>query len=286
MKAYRAFYFIHLNLYYDHMNKTKIISVATGLALVASMALSLPALAQTNSADTNHVMGTWQGKGPGRMGGPGMMKPGVFGTVTAVNGNTITVSGRSGFGSTSAAVIYTVDATNATVKKSNVASTVSAIAVNDKIFVQGTVTGTKVVATSIMDGMMGRMGTPDKDGSKGDVRASSTPAFTGNGQPVIAGKISAMNGSSLTVVTTSNVTYTVDATNAKLLRGKDSVAMSSLVVGDSVVVQGTVNGTIVTASTVIDQPVQAANPGNSENSAPKRGIFGGIGSFFKHLFGF
>ena len=130
------------------MNAKQIISITSGLALAASMALALPAFAQVGvgvgvgagaSVQTQGGPGAWQGQGgqPGQGGpmgggmgrGPGMgaMKPGVFGTVTAVNGDAITINGRQGFGSTTAMVSYSVDATNATVRKNNATSTVSSI---------------------------------------------------------------------------------------------------------------------------------------------------------------
>lgn len=69
---------------------------------------------------------------------------GVMGTVSSVNGTTITVNGKNG-GS------YTVDAGNTTVHKM-VTTTVSDIAVGDTIGVQGEVSGTTISATTIMDG--------------------------------------------------------------------------------------------------------------------------------------
>ena len=57
----------------------------------------------------------------------------------------------------------------------------------------------------------------------------------------------------MTVTNKSNVTYTVDATNAKIVQGQNTIAVSNVAVGDSVVVQGTVNGNSITASSVIDQ---------------------------------
>jgi len=119
--------------------------------------------------------------------------------------------------------------------------------------------------------------------------ATSTPPFAGNGQPITAGNVSAINGATLTVTTKSNVTYTVDASNAKIIAGQNATAtISNIVVGDSVVVQGAVNGTHVTATTIIDR-VKPVNNFNA-STTPKRGMmggfFGGIGSFFGHLFGF
>src|ERR1035437_4641276 len=125
----------------------KIVLLTTGLAFVASLAVALPALAAT-------MGGRWNGQGiPGMMNRTlGAIRSGVSGTVSGVNGNTITVNGRQGFGSTTATVAYTINATNATVRKNNATSTISSIAVGDTIFVQGTVTGTNIVATSIIDG--------------------------------------------------------------------------------------------------------------------------------------
>jgi hypothetical protein len=296
------------------MSSKKIISITTGLALAASMALAIPAFAQVNGqGDGNksggygqsnaslqgQIKGAWTGqmggtnRGSGMPGSSGTMKPGVFGTVTAVNGNAITINGRQGFGPTATATTtYTVDATNATVKKNNAASTVSAIAVGDMIFAQGTITGTNVVATSIRDGvMMGTRGQggPGMNGKGGQGHATSTPPvspFTGNGQPVIAGKVSAISGDTLTVTTTSNVTYSVDATNAKILEGQNTIAIGSIVVGNTVLVQGTVNGTSITASTVVDQSGPAASVTANMDKGQKYGFFGGIGQFFMHLFGF
>ena len=267
----------------------KIISMGAGLALLTGTAFAAPALAQTNTSSTDHPGPSWQG-GQGqsgyRMGGPGMMKPAVFGTVTGVNGNIITMNGKQGFGSTTASVTYTVDATNATVKKNNATSTVSSIAVGDTIVAQGTITGTNVVATSIRDGVMMRTGGPGMPGQRpggGPGTASSTPIL-GNGQPVIAGTVSAITGSSLTITTASNVTYTVDASNAKVLSGQTPSSLSSVAVGNKVVIQGTVNGTSIAASTVIDQSLTATGPGATKG--PARGFFASISQFFTHIFGF
>jgi len=121
-------------------------------------------------------------------------------------------------------------------------------------------------------------------------RASTTPLIQGNGQPVIAGTVSAISGSTLTVNTASNIQYTVDAANAKFVKGPNTIALSDVIVGDPVVVQGVTNGTAITASFVIDQAHSAPASGTAGNPAFKphgnSDFFGQIGSFFKHLFGF
>lgn len=293
-KGLSSLFFIGLIPYIMMKNKA-IVSLAAGFAMVASTALAMPAFAQVG---TNTNAGSAPGSGQQGQGHPGMnrgsrvpggIRPGVFGKVTAINGTSITLSGRQGFGSTTPSVTYTVDASNATVKKDGATSTVSAIAVGDTIAVQGTVTGSNVAAVSIFDGVMGRMGYDGK-GGPGAGRpgtASSTPVL-GNGQPVIAGTVSAVSGSSLTLTTSSGVTYAVDASAAKVLAGADTIALSNVAVGNKVLVQGAVNGTSITASTVIDQSVRAnAAPNQGTHvQGQSHGFLGGIGQFFMHLFGF
>lgn len=266
------------------MNTKKYLSAVAILGTVVSLAAALPALADTgNSPGQNPPQ---QGWGAGRVGqGRGaMMRPGVFGTVTSISGDTITVTsmGRRGPASTtpSTTTTFTVDATNAVVMKANATSSVSSIAVGDVIAVQGTVTGTNVVATKINDGLVRGKGAPTQ-GGQGQVLG----ALSGNGEPVVAGTISSISGNTITITNKSNVAYTVDATSAKISQGQNATAsISNLTVGDSVLVQGTVNGTSITASTVIDQGNSSSNSPN--NTAKPKGFFGGIGSFFMHLFGF
>jgi hypothetical protein len=216
-----------------------------------------------------------------------MMKPGVFGTVSAVSGNSITVSGKQGFGANATAATFTVDATNAKVTKNNTASSVSAIAVGDTIMAQGTLTGTNLVATMIRDGMM-MPGTKNPNGTNPTAMSQTSP-ITGNGQPVVAGTVSSVSGSSLIITNKSNVSYTIDASNAKIVKGQNTVTISSVAAGDMIFVQGAVNGNSIVATSVIDQkPASAtATAGVTANAQPQsKGFFGSIGAFFSHLFGF
>ncbi len=292
----------------------KYAAILAGVATITSLALAIPAFAQTNAGDNgqgqsqgasqgNHY-GQWMGRG-NASGAPGMTRgtpPAAVGSVTSVNGTTLTVTSRAFVRSASngtapatppaspAVTTYTVNASNATVMKNNATSTVSAIAVGDMVVIQGTVSGTNITATSIRDGMMMRPGgmkpgTPG--GASGSGTANMPSPIQGNGQPVVAGTVSAINGGSLTVTNKSNVTYTVDATNAKVVQGNSTASLSSVAIGDSVIIQGTTNGTAITASTVIDQKVPAASTnGSTADHKQNLGFFGSIGQFFKNLFGF
>ena len=178
---------------------------------------------------------------------------------------------------------YTIDASNATVTKAGVASNVAGIAVGDMISVQGTVNGTSVTATKINDGMM-KMGNKMQG-----MNGMGMSAFNGNGQPIIGGKVTAVNGNSVSITNSSNTTYTIDVTNAKLTTNGQASTAGSIAVGDNVLAQGTVNGTSVTAVTLVDQGQKptSTNPSTAGTPAPAhQGFFGAIGGFFAHLFGF
>jgi hypothetical protein len=264
------------------MSNKKYVSIFAVLASFLILVAAAPAFAQTAST-TNPGNSAWQGHmraGTGRM-----MKPGVFGTVASVSGDVVTVNGKQGFGTSATSTTFTVDATNATVTKNGTVGTISSIVAGDTIMAQGTLTGTNLVASTIRDGQMGMRGGPNGLGGNKSGTPPTQPIspITGNGQPVIAGSVSAINGSSLTVTNKSNVTYTVDATNAKIVQGQTTISVSGITVGDMVIVQGTVNGNSVTASSVIDQK---ASTTTSTTTPTHKGFFGSIGSFFSHIFGF
>lgn len=212
-------------------------------------------------------------------------KPAAIGTVTAVSGTTITVSAK-GRGGEGAETTYTVDASNATVlKKNGTGSAVSAIVVGDTVVIQGAISGTSITAKMIRDG-----GPPQKPRNKESDNAQAPP-IQGNGKPVIGGSVTAINSATLTVTNKSNVTYTVDASSATVVKGRASSTLAGVAIGDNVLIQGTVNGNLVTASSIIiDQGVLPAT-GNATSTAAAHGgrtggFFGSIGKFFQQLFGF
>ncbi len=166
----------------------KQISLMTaGFALVASMAIASSANAESTSTSTPsgiHKTGiakVLKNHKPGTTGVKPQL-PEVVGKVTAVNGNTITVTknahrefkrGTSTPVTTTtppAPIIYTIDASNAVVIKGNATSTVASITVGDVLSVQGTVSGTNVTATKIRDNSMmlgkDRLGFNGKMGAK------------------------------------------------------------------------------------------------------------------------
>ena len=152
--------------------------------------------------------------------------------------------------------------------------------------IQGTVTGTNVVATAIRDWV-----TKNKEDKDKNQKPEPTILIQGNGQPIIAGAITAINGTTLTVTNKSGITYTVNASTAKVQNKGALSTLSTVAVGDNVIVQGAVTGTSVTAYSVIDQgatpsPSPSVSPKSEDNSGFRGNFFGGLGRFFRQLFGF
>ena len=77
---------------------------------------------------------------------------------------------------------------------------------------------------------------------------------------------------------------------AKFEKSGVSSSISDVVVGDNLVIQGTVNGSSVVASSVIDSGSGTNTTTSTSNQANHSGLFnqvgGAISSFFHKLFGF
>ena len=290
------------------------ISWVAAIGVAASLAMIMPAFAQTVATPHAQGGGAWTAAGHG--GTRGGMEPGVFGTVSSVNGDTVMVtatarptrpmpeqaspSANVSTPTVVAGTVYTVDATSAKIYKGSATTTVSVsdITTGDTVMVQGTVSGTNVTATVIRDGVGGTMGgQPGMPGKGFGHGASSTPSTTpiiqGNGEPVVGGSVTAISGTTLTVTNTSNVTYAISAASSTVVVKGVSSTLANVAVGDNVIVQGTVNGNSVTASSILDQGAKVANASSTNGQSHGGGIgaglggfFGAIGGFFQHLFGF
>lgn len=207
------------------MKNTLLLPALVGVMVLGGAAAGYASLAsaQTETGSTFARMGA-------RM--IGQQKPHVDGTITAITGSTITLTADANHGGGT----YTVNAGNATVTKAGVAATLSDLAVGKKIWAAGTITGTTVEATKISDAPQGGFG----KGGRG----------FGKGHGVM-GEVSAVSGSSITVKGKDGSIYTVDAANAKVQK-MVAGTLSDIAVGDSIGVQGTVSGTSVTATTIMD----------------------------------
>lgn len=162
-----------------------------------------------------------------------MRAPHVGGTIAAINGTTLTITSDANHGRGTSGT-YTIDASNATVTKAGATAALSSFVVGEKIWATGTISGTSVVATAISDA-----------GGKG-------PGGFGRGKGHgVMGTVTAVNGSTVTVTGKDGVSYTVNAGSATVQRMVTG-ALSDITVGDTIGVQGTVSGTTVTATTIMD----------------------------------
>ena len=284
------------------MNKKYFGALFLTIVLITS-GYAVSAHAQTDANDTAQGGTSTQGmRGEGRHGmmggkGMGMHRPTVAGTVTAISGNTVTISSipmgprTSSTTTTATPVTYTIDVTNAKVDKDRTASTVASVAVGNFVAAEGTLTGTNVVATALhINDKVPMMGNRGERGAANGTPGAEGAMPEGNGQPVIGGMVTAVNGNSVTITNKSNVAYTLDITSAKVTKLGQTGTAASVVVGDAVTAQGTINGTTVTAATLMDHGVPPTTTGTTTGTTgtqtEHKGFFGKIGGFFGHLFGF
>ncbi len=279
--------------------------MVAALAVIGSLAITIPVFAGTSSREQNdngqniEIKTSIGNRGVEvKAGGDNQnkewntdsesMKPSLVGKVSAINGNTLTVisNGEIEKDHNASTTTFTVNVTNAKLLRGNTAITLSDITVGDNVVIQGVVTGNNVVATIVRDGKVGNGDGNNNDNDKNGSTTDNNKALLqiqGNGQPVVAGTVTVINNPNMTITTGSGITYTINVATAKIIQGNATTTLSSVKVGDAVIVQGTVNGISVVASTIIDtnRDVNKAPGQNTRN-----GFFGSIGQFFKHLFGF
>lgn len=191
--------------------------------------------------------------------------PMIMGKVTAVSGTTITITSNysstvssTGELSTQTATTYTVDASSATVTKDGASSTVSAIAVDDEVSIEGTVSGTTITAKTVRVGKA--QGEKQGNGTSGTVTAVSGTTI------IMTGKVAPSTSSS----TTTTTTYTVDASSATVTKNGATSTVSAIAIGDEIMVQGTVSGTTITATAINIGGAQLGSgqqPGNQGGQA-------------------
>jgi len=228
------------------MNISKKVAVLFGVVGLAAGTLGAIAL-QTHAADVSSTATTTQTSSGFRHGTP----PAAAGSVTAVSGNTITVKDKR------TGTSFTVDATGATIQKftrpasgttptakpTPTTISVSGILVGDNVTVQGTVSGTNITATKIMDGMMMGRGGFGRKGPHGAM-----------------GTVSAVNGNTITLTGKNGTAYTIDASSAKVKKVSDS-SVSNIAVGDTLEVSGSTSGSTITATNIVDGLMNFGKPG-------------------------
>ena len=177
------------------------------LSIIVITTLMLGVSVNVASADRGYE----QGKGIGLSKNDQKMFI-TSGTVSSVSGNNITINSIKISRGATSTVSYTINASNAKILKNNASSTVSSIVVGDKLFVQGNLNGSTITAKMI------RVGEPQMLNKGRQPMGGSI--IQGNGQPIIASKVTAVNGNTFTITNRGTSTYSIDATNAVVQKQK------------------------------------------------------------------
>jgi hypothetical protein len=221
------------------MINTKLLIPAAALVFLGGGALA--GYASYVSADSSSAMNSAPGFFGGMMRRGSVDRLGVHGTVKSVSGSTITLTGKDGN-------TYAVDVSGASFRKFTEGNAVSEnladIVSGDEISVHGTVSGTSVKATEVIEGLpfgpgLGR-------------------GFGGHMRNGVMGKVTDVSGSNITVRGIDGKTYTVSAGQASVRR-MVSGTLSDVTVGDTISVMGSVDGQSVTAKTIMDDVPEVAS---------------------------
>jgi len=166
----------------------------------------------------------------------GRRPPGVAGTITEIDANTITVKTRDG----QTALVTVNDKTE--YRKDRAAATLAEFKVGDMVFVRGEKTGDNAWQAAVV-ATRGGGGSPDN-------------FREGMGKLFIAGEVKAIDGTQLTIQRPDGVTQTISVDeNTSFRKDGESVTLADLKPGDHVFGRGEVkNGVFVPAILNLGQP--------------------------------
>ena len=222
-----------------------------GVDAIASHTKSVASAAASGGPGGQGGFGGGQGGGP-RGGG------GVFGTIKAIDGPSLTVTTNDGS-------TETVTTTRATTTTRAVAAALSDVKIGDQVVVMGTGT-TTIAATSITDtGTNAATAAPAGAGQAGGSRANGGGGPPGGGPfgaggELIAGTVAQVGSGALTVTESSGTTVAVKTSSSTTVTTVETIDVADLAVGQSVIVRGTTSNGTVTA-TAIETGALAADQG-------------------------
>ncbi|MGB9432143.1 MAG: DUF5666 domain-containing protein [Candidatus Acidiferrum sp.] len=249
------------------MNRRIRLSVFLGL-------FGMLSVAATQAQDEPSTPPQQQGQGRaggGREGGP---KP-LFGKITAMHDGSIEITGPDG-------QAVTVKVTSQTeFRKDREPAKATDFKVGDMVMVRGDENPDHTVTAKMIGARTGGPG-GGPGGSGG--RPGGGMMMTGTlGKDYVAGEVKAIDAPKLTVLRTDNVTQVLELNeDTSLRRGRDSITMADIKVGDHVMARGAVqNDVFVPKGVMVMSPEQwqrmqermsqdnAAKPGAAEATAPK-----------------
>jgi hypothetical protein len=174
-------------------------------------------------------------QGQGRGQGYGGQRPTAFGKITAVHDGSLEVTGPDG----NAVTVKITPQTE--FRKDREPAKVSDFKVGDMIMVRGTQNSDGTVTANMIGGRTGGgMMYSGPAGQRGG-GAMMNPGTLG--KDYVAGEVKSIDPPKMTVLRTDGVTQTLELTeDTSLRRGRDSITMADIKVGDHVMARGAAQG--------------------------------------------
>lgn len=176
-----------------------------------------------------------QGQGRGQGQGYGGQRPTAFGKITAVHEGSIEVTGPDG----NAVTVKITPQTE--FRKDREPAKVSDFKVGDMIMVRGTQNSDGTVTANMIGGRTGGgMMYSGPAGRQGGGMMMNPGTL---GKDYVAGEVKSIDPPKMTVLRTDGVTQTLELTEeTSLRRGRDSITMADIKVGDHVMARGAAQG--------------------------------------------
>lgn len=176
-----------------------------------------------------------QGQGRGQGQGYGGQRPTAFGKITAVHEGSIEVTGPDG----NAVTVKITPQTE--FRKDREPAKVSDFKVGDMIMVRGTQNSDGTVTANMIGGRTG--GGMMYNGPAGRQGGGMMMNPGTLGKDYVAGEVKSIDPPKMTVLRTDGVTQTLELTEeTSLRRGRDSITMADIKVGDHVMARGAAQG--------------------------------------------
>jgi uncharacterized protein DUF5666 len=214
------------------------------IGLLICLLLAVMRVAAQPPQDAPPAQGSGSAQGAGAQQGPGRggeRRPGVFGKLTAVHEQSIEITRQDGS-------VVTVKIGGSTqFRKEREGAKLSDFKVGDVVFVRGEENAdhtwnAELVGTRPGGGFGGGQGSGGQEGGRGAGPGGGAGGMRPTGvlgQDYVFGEVKAVDAPKLTILRPDNVTQTVELNEETSLRkGRDSVTMADIQVGDHIMVRG------------------------------------------------
>jgi hypothetical protein len=213
--------------------------------------LASAAAGSNSSGAPGGFNGSSNGAAPSGANGQG--RPGAFGTISAIDGSTLTVKDMS------RQSVKVVTTSSTTVTKTATVD-LSDVKVGDHVVVEGSGSSSNIAATQVHDDGAAddssgnqQLGGPGGPAGTGTNSATATGAF-------VTGTVTSVDGSTLNVKDANGDSVTVAISSSTKITKDETVDVAALAVGDDVMVSGTASNGTITATRIRDGVEAGAGP--------------------------